>query len=386
MSTTDVALRGAFVPAVEGAVERVVDHVSEGRLSPGVQFYASHAGQVLADVAVGVDGRGRPMEQNTVFTLYCTGKPLTALAVGRLVDEGLLTFDTTLGDVLASGLGERVRSVPLRVLLNHTAGLHHLSVARAVLAGPGRRERLARTVGPVPGWRVGVDGGYSEHGAWELLGCVIKQITGQPASRYIREVVLAPLDLTDDLVVTMSDHQFDRYEPRLGVNVFQQQSERVPLLMERTRAWAVEEQLGYGAKGSGRALGRLYEHLLDVWHGRTANGVVTTETLRAMTSSQRPDGFDVVLQRDCSFGLGFMVRLRDHLFGHRVSGSAFGHSGNAGVSCAFADPTHELVVALIYNGMVDAQTSILLRRQAVSNDLYRTLGLTAPPLAEAQSA
>jgi hypothetical protein len=56
------------------------------------------------------------------------------------------------------------------------------------------------------------------------------------------------------------------------------------------------------------------------------------------------------------------------------SPSSFGHSGNVGSSFAFADPEHDLAVAVVFNGIVDSESSFL-RRPAVVGSLYHDLGL-----------
>ncbi len=88
----------------------------------------------------------------------------------------------------------------------------------------------------------------------------------------------------------------------------------------------------------------------------------------------RPRVFDEVLDRECEYGLGFMTDLAHHAFGPVCSPSSFGHSGNVGSSFAFADPEHDLAVAVVFNGIVDSESSFL-RRPAVVGSLYHDLGL-----------
>lgn len=368
-------ITGKCAPVLDGVVQRLCEHVTDGLLSVGAQLCVLHQDDVLADVAVGTDGLGRPLTQETLLAIYCTGKPLTAIAVAQLVDEGLVDYETTLGEILNPRLAERLESVTLRSLLTHTAGVHHLTVKKALLAGPQRRQRMTTRVGPVPRWRQEVDAAYSEHGAWELLGQVLESVTGSRASHHIAARVISPLGLADELFVTMTDEQYEKHLQRLGVNVYMHHDEHIPLLYERTRAFCTEQQLGYGARGSALSLARFYQHLLHVHLGKAKRPLVSPRILRHATAPHRPRTHDRVLGRPCTFGLGFMVELRDHRFGGHLSPSSFGHSGNAGVSCAFADPGNELVVALIYNGYIDAGTSIIGRRHVVCDAIYTALGL-----------
>ena len=94
-------------------------------------------------------------------------------------------------------------------------------------------------------------------------------------------------------------------------------------------------------------------------------------------SPARPRVHDAVLDRECTYGLGFMTDLADHQFGQECSPSSFGHSGNVGSSFAFADPAFDLVVSVVYNGVVDAE-SAFLRRRALVRSIYEDLALHAP--------
>jgi len=370
---------GACAPVLDPLLAHVAGHVADGVLAPGAQLAVRHRGDWLVDAAVGTDGLGRPMLTDTRFALYCSGKPLAALAVAHVVERGGLTYDAALGDVLGDLVGSRLAPITVTNLLTHTAGLHHLTVTQAILAGPRRRRELALRVGPPRRWTIGRDIAYAEHGAWELLGRAIAATTGIAPADYVREHVLAPLDLADDLSAVMTGDEYDRDLDRLGVNVYLRANHHIPLLLERTRAFCTEEQLGYGARGSARALAGLYAHLAQVHAGATEDGVVTQAALQAATAPARPRGFDRALGRDCDYGLGFMVGLSDHGFGRHPSPTAFGHSGYAGGSFGFADPVNDLAVALVYNGYIDADTSLRLRREAVVGTLYRCLGIAIHP-------
>jgi hypothetical protein len=83
------------------------------------------------------------------------------------------------------------------------------------------------------------------------------------------------------------------------------------------------------------------------------------------TSVARPAVPDRVLERVCSYGLGFMTPLHEHAFGEQCSETSFGHSGNIGASFAFADPEHGLAVGIVFNGLVGHEAAFLRRRSLV---------------------
>src|SRR3954471_14914914 len=83
-------------------VERLEAEIEEGLFTRGAQVCVSVADEVVLDIALGEDGLGPPMQVDTVFRVYCTIKPVTAIAVANLVDAGLVDLDRPLSDVMPS--------------------------------------------------------------------------------------------------------------------------------------------------------------------------------------------------------------------------------------------------------------------------------------------
>ena len=102
---------------------------------------------------------------------------------------------------------------------------------------------------------------------------------------------------------------------------------------------------------------------------RSGNPTLKADTF---TTAARPVTFDVVLDRPCEHGLGFMTALKGHAFGSACSPRSFGHSGNVGATVAFADPDYDLAVGVVFNGVVDHE-SAFLRRPALVRAIYLDL-------------
>lgn len=368
-------LTGFVDPRIAGTVDLLSRHVAHDGLAPGAQLFVSLDGQCLADFALGTDGMGRANRVDTLYALYCSTKPLTALAIAQLVDDGRIELTDTLGTLLDGEMHPDLATVRLMDVLTHTAGLHHFPALWAVFTGDGQRDTALRAMGPAQGWDPRRQAGYSEYGGWHLLGRVVEAVGGRDFGRYMRTRILGPLGLTRTLYVGMSEAEYAENLGRLGANVEMLPDRTAPLLFERTHQACTEFNPGSGGRGSASGLGRLYAHLIDVLSGTAGEQIVTKETLARFTTVTRQPMEDIGLERVCAFGLGFMVMLRGHLFGDYVSDSAFGHSGFTGMSFAFADPDRELAVAVVYNGHVDLETSIGRRRIALCNELYRDLYL-----------
>lgn len=354
----------------EQTLRRIEQQLDEGLFTRGAQMAVEVGGERVLDLAIGDSGADGEMSAEHVFRVYCTIKPVTAVAVAGLVARGVLDLDAPLEPLLPD-LRILEGGVTLRHVLTHTAGLQRpMAVEMELLPAGKRREAVARQR-PAPGFRIGVDAAYSEFAGWQVLGWLVETATGTPLRAYLRETVLAPLGLQSTWI-GMTDEEYDVVLFRLGVNSDMRNLGGFPLLFERTRRVCTETNPAHGGYTNARDLARFYSRVLDGLRGNDVEGLPPASTLRMFCSPARPRIYDQVLDRECSYGLGFMTELDQHAFGDRCSASSFGHSGNVGSSFAFADPERALAVGVVFNGLVGHETAFL-RRRALVNALYGDL-------------
>lgn len=127
-----------------------------------------------------------------------------------------------------------------------------------------------------------------------------------------------------------------------------------------------------------RDLGRFYRALLA---GGELDGqrILTPQTVEALTARHRVGLRDKTFRAVMDWGLGF-IPVSTH-YGHPVpyaygshcSRRTFGHSGYRS-STGFADPTHQLVVALAFNGLPKDPVHDA-RMRSTLDALYEDLGL-----------
>jgi CubicO group peptidase (beta-lactamase class C family) len=342
----------------------------------GGQAYVSVGGEVVLDVAFGVDALDRPVEPDTLFAVYCAGKPVFAVALAALMADGELSIDDRVGDVL-TGAGDHLAPLEVGSLLDHTAGLHRLSSTAYVASPPAVRDALALGVRPPEGWPGSPESvGYSEMAAWHVLGLAATALTGTTAADLVRKRVTEPIGAGDLFVAGMTEGEYTAHRGRIGVNAQISGLRTDPLLAERTRRLRCLPTPAVGNTASARGLGRFYEAVLAA----LGTGAVAPQGPLAGLAAHLPDlvtphshGFDATMGRTCGYGHGFMVRLSDHQFGRRVGARAFGHSGFGGMTGAFADPDHALVVAFHLNGRVDDESALDVRRPALVDGIYRAV-------------
>lgn len=141
----------------------------------------------------------RPVTDDTVFSIASITKTFVTAVVLQLVDEGKLSLDDRLSEFMPDF--PRARRVTIRMLLQHRSGIHNYfesaRYGRAAFRDPNREwtaAEILRFVGQ-PYCQPGACFHYSNSN-FVLLGEVVKQVTGRPVSREIRERLLDPLELT----------------------------------------------------------------------------------------------------------------------------------------------------------------------------------------------
>lgn len=130
----------------------------------------------------------RPMTTATGFDIGSLVKPITAVAILKLEEEGVLSTSDTLGAFFV-GVPEDKSGITLMQLLTHTSGMRDIfggdydvvsrewvfekAMSGALLGAPGGKERYSNS-------------GYS------LLAMIIEDVTDEPYEAYVRDAVLKP--------------------------------------------------------------------------------------------------------------------------------------------------------------------------------------------------
>ncbi|MEL7088278.1 MAG: serine hydrolase domain-containing protein, partial [Planctomycetota bacterium] len=234
------------------------------------------------------------------------------------------------------------------------------------------------------GWDIGTTAGYHPHSGWNILGKVLEVCSGQPLGTHLRQAVLEPWGMTETWV-GMPDGVYDRYAARLSpVTHTAGRSPRAAGM--ETRAWVVGQRPGGNVYGPARDLARFYRALL---RGGELDGqrLLKPETVTMFTDRHRRDTTDRTFRAVMDWGLGFMPNNTRHDttnasthpiatpygFGPHASDAAFGHGGNQ-LSVGFADPAHDLAVAVVFNGQ-PGEPAHQKRMHELLAALYEDLGL-----------
>lgn len=367
---TDLSNFPPLLAAVQDGIDR--------RMHTGVQIYASLNGEVIVDCGFGLEAPDRPMHRYSNMLWRSAGKPLTALLVLKQAEQGRLSLQSTLSDLLPESSGTDKSAVTLEQLLTHTSGFPTIATGWPESTWDESINSILNAPRQLPTGTAA----YHPLSSWFLLAEILLRADSssvKPSSNFaelIRNQLLQPLGM-------------DRSSCGLPVAVDQHQLHQIPVLYERNAGRLVESSYngtayrtrlapGGSLRGPVRDLGRFYELLCR--EGLLADGTsfVSSSTIAHMTARQRANQYDQTFQHVVDFGLGVIVDSNysgidtvPYGFGRFCSSSTFGHGGS---QCAmgFCDPERKLVVAWAANGFC-GEGQHQRRNRAINEAIYQIL-------------
>ena len=174
---------------------------------PGVSVAFMHGGKIEWARGFGVKKLGgAPVTPSTLFQAASISKPVTAIAVMRLVQSGKLNLDTDVNEYLKSwkvpdNQFTAKRKVTLRELITHTAGVtvhgfegyatnEQVPTLVQVLNGekPANSPPIRVDVEPGTIWR------YSG-GGFVITQQLLQDVTGEPFPALMQQMVLGPMGM-----------------------------------------------------------------------------------------------------------------------------------------------------------------------------------------------
>ena len=342
----------------------------------GAQIYMAHQGKTIVDMAVGESHDGIMMCPDTLFHWLSSTKPIAAVAICQLWERGLLAMDDLVYHHIPEFGIRGKEGISIRHILTHTAGI------RGVDVGGFRTpwDETIRRICAMPvekNWKIGKKAGYHLASSWFILGELIRRLDGRPFNKYVRDEIFLPLEMFDSWI-GMPQKEYDHYHHRIG-RLYDTGKNEPELTDWHTAASCAWVAPGSHGKGPMRELGRFYEMLLNQgeWKQRR---ILSPQSIAALTARHRTGIFDHTFQHMIDWGLGFIINSNlygaetvPYGYGLHSSNRCFGHSGRQS-STAFADPEHDLVVALAFNG-TPGERAHNRRIRDVLTAIYEDLGL-----------
>ena len=299
----------------------------------------------------------RPMRRDSVFWIASMTKPITAMGVLMLVEEGKLGLDDPVSKFVPafraqtlttkSGPAQPRRAVTVRDLLTHTSGLtgaspnpagqpvDTLSLA-AMTDFYGRQPLLAE---PGTKWA------YSNAGI-NTLGRIIEIVSGQPYADFVQRRFLDPLGMESTSFWPISELTARQATPygkdkTTGALVAAGNSRFSSPLSDRRRT-AIPAG---GLFSTAEDLTQLYQMILREGE-LDGHRYLRPETLKLMTTNQLGDLPKVSFAPGMHMGLGFHLVNQPQGVTESLSPGSFGHGGAYGTQ-AWIDPVRRRAYVLL---------------------------------------
>jgi CubicO group peptidase (beta-lactamase class C family) len=298
-----------------------------GRGIPGLSVALAVNGRIVYSEGFGyADLEERvPVWPTTKFRIGSVSKPLTAVALVQLADQGKIDLDAPVQRYVQAFPDKGGKITP-RLLAGHLAGIRHYKGDEFLIAK--HYENV------VDGLKIfeddplvappGTKFSYSSYG-YNLLSAVIQNAAGQDFLAYMHEHVFEPLGLRS----TIEDQPAEIIEQRAR---FYTRMKDKPLLnapfVDNSYKWA-----GGGFLSSAEDLARFGSALLQP-------GFLKPQSLRLLFTSQKAvDG------KETGYGMGWFIAKSDS--GQRI----YAHSGGSagGSSQLILYPDAHIVVAMVCN-------------------------------------
>lgn len=238
---------GEVVPELASFDEMMHEFLSEHKV-PGASIAVTDHGQLVFARGYGyADLKSKQQVTPTsLFRIASISKPITAIAILQLVDQGKLSLEAKVFDILdfntdiaAAGdkFEKRLRDVTIEHLLQHRGGwdrdvsfdamFQSVKFARELnVPAPAKSDdiicrMLTQSLDFTPGERYA----YSNFG-YCLLGRVIEKLTGQTYENFVQTSVLQPLGITDMRIGATriggrAEREVRYYQPGYGKSVFE---------------------------------------------------------------------------------------------------------------------------------------------------------------------
>jgi len=170
----------------------------------GARLVVAHRGRVVLDATVGFAERdaGKPMQDDSVFSVMSISKVMTAVALLQAVERGQISLLTPVAEVIPEFAQRGKGLVTIGQILTHTAGLG-MGMAPLPVEKLGNLQECAAVICKLPLESTpGEQVSYSASMGFTILGEIVRRLdeTGRPFRQILREDVFEPLGMTDTAI------------------------------------------------------------------------------------------------------------------------------------------------------------------------------------------
>jgi CubicO group peptidase (beta-lactamase class C family) len=402
MKPETVGMSSARLARLDEVMKR--RYVDDGYL-PGMLTYVYRKGHLVHTGMCGqMDiARGEPMREDAIFRIYSMSKPITAVALMMLVEEGLIGLDDEVHSyipawrnlgVYASGTPSLLPDAPpsflttpilrpMKIvdLATHTSGLTYGFMMRTAVDAAYRQAKV--TDRQTPGGlsemidqlaQIPLD--FSPGTAWnysvsiDVLGYLVEKLSGMSFREFLRTRLFEPLGMNDTAFHVPSD-KTERltscYQPEIKGRGLKLQDDA------RESTYAISAKLESGGGGLVSTAHDYLRFCRMMLNGGTLDGVqiLSPKTVALFSLNYLPEGREIadmslpgMFSESGYAGVGFSLGcgVNVDVAKTRLPGSLGEYFwGGAAATAFWIDPKEELTVVFMTQ-VIGSPTRLTLRR------------------------
>lgn len=356
---------GEFEPEFQPAVDAFIENYKvEEEIGSASSLIVD--GAKVFDVWAGYrdEAKTKPWERDTIVCMMSVAKGISGIAFNILIDRGLVDPEAPVAKYWPEFAQNGKENLLVRHVLDHTAGLP------AVLdpLWPGAIYECDTIVAALekqaPLWEPGTVAAYHIHTQGNILGEIVRRITGKRYPQFIHDELIAPLGLDyqigglseadiarcAELVPTVEGTLFARKDADpdslLAKGFLQHPKEPINVTLN-SHGWRTSEIASANGHGTARSVASIYGM---VARGGEMNGVriMKPETIRDMLTEQH-NQIEQMQLRPYHQARGILLNTEQSVW-MGPNPHAFGHHGFGG-SIGMGDPDAKIGFSYACNKM-----------------------------------
>lgn len=232
--------------------------------------------------------------KNSIFSIASVTKPLTAVGIMKLVDQGKLTLETPINTYFPDFIPEFSKKITIRHLLNHSSGMK-ANIGRIDDQGNGLMPRenqiklnelFEKFKGSKLKYEPGTGYEYNNFG-YTLLAYIIENVTKMSYADYMEQAVFRPAKMKNTSINTYKVSR-KRAFPHIGLGM--NEFEKLTSIIHSS--WLI------GAGNINSTTGDLYNFMKALENGK----LLKRASVDKLYSLTQPTGYN-----DTEYGLGWRI-------------------------------------------------------------------------------
>ncbi len=360
--------------------ERIIADIASGRVG-GAAVLVKQNGEVIYNDFFGSDGREREINEKTLFRLASMTKPITAIAILKQIERGLVSLDDPLEKFIPEYsemeigaldenknvkiIGKAKTKITVKHLLSHSSGVGSGAISgvldKLTASAQTDLESVTDAYASLPlAFDPYTAQAYSATVAFDLLARIVELTSGVQYDEFLKKEIFEPLGMVDTTFAP-TEEQWDRITL---MHSFDGNEYSFKPLNKNTVFGGYPLTYFCGGAGLASTLAD-YEKFTDMLlsGGKTQDGgrILSDESVKLMATPAEPFG----ISPSQRWGLSVRVITSDS---NRIPMGSFGWSGAYG--CHFwVDPTNNITAIYMKNSTYDGGSGAKTA-QNLETDVY----------------